>query len=45
MLLLYALDGYTLAEMAAMLGEPEETVSSRLSRARADLRTRLKARQ
>jgi RNA polymerase sigma-70 factor (ECF subfamily) len=40
-LLLSALDGYTLAEIAAMLNEPEGTVSSRLSRARAALRTTL----
>lgn len=43
-LLLNALDGYTLAEIAAMLDEPEGTVSSRLSRARAALRTTLDAR-
>ena len=42
-LLLNALDGYTLAEIAAMLDEPEGTVSSRLSRARAALRTTLDA--
>jgi RNA polymerase sigma-70 factor (ECF subfamily) len=43
-LLLNTLDGYTLAEIAAMLDEPEGTVSSRLSRARAALRTTLDAR-
>jgi RNA polymerase sigma-70 factor, ECF subfamily len=40
-LLLNALDGYTLAEIAAMLDEPEGTVSSRLSRSRATLRATL----
>ena len=43
-LLLNTLDGYTLAEIAAMLAEPEGTVSSRLSRARASLRKSLEAR-
>jgi RNA polymerase sigma-70 factor (ECF subfamily) len=43
-LLLNTLDGYTLAEIAAMLAEPEGTVSSRLSRARASLRKSLGAR-
>jgi RNA polymerase sigma-70 factor (ECF subfamily) len=43
-LLLNALDGYTLAEIAVMLGEPEGTVSSRVSRARAVLRAALDAR-
>ena len=43
-LLLNTLDGYTLAEIAAMLDEPAGTVSSRLSRARAALRTTLAAR-
>ena len=42
-LLLNALDGYTFAEIATMLDEPEGTVSSRLSRARAVLRTTLDA--
>ena len=40
-LLLNALDGYTLAEIAVMLDEPEGTVSSRLSRSRATLRATL----
>ncbi len=40
-LLLNTIDGYTLAEISTMLGEPEGTVSSRLSRARAALRRSL----
>ena len=43
-LLLNALDGYTFAEIGAMLGEPEGTVSSRLSRSRATFRATLDGR-
>lgn len=39
--LLNAVDGYTVAEIGAMFGEPEGTVSSRLSRSRAALRASL----
>ena len=38
-LLLFYYEGYTTAEAASMLGIPEKTVSTRLFRARAKLRT------
>ena len=38
-LLLFYYEGYSTAEVAAMLGIPERTVSTRLFRARAKLRT------
>ena len=38
-LLLFYYEGYTTAEAASMLGIPEKTVSTRLYRARAKLRT------
>lgn len=41
-LLLNVVDGYTQAEIARMLGVPEGTVASWLSRARATLRTELR---
>lgn len=38
-LLLFYYEGYTTAEAASMLGIPEKTVSTRLYRVRAKLRT------
>lgn len=40
-LLLHSVDGYTVGEIAEMLGEPIGTVSSRLSRGRAALKAAL----
>jgi RNA polymerase sigma-70 factor (ECF subfamily) len=43
--LLYYYQGYGIAEIAAMLGAPEGTISSRLSRARKKLGTMLKGQE